>query len=74
MYANRTFFVLRVHKCLSQSCYGVLHCSLGGSDTLELEDTLQEADLAVSPECHSYQEYDAIVVRNDGDALEAILM
>ena len=54
------FFVL---TALPQACYGVLHCSLGGAESSELEDTCQEAGLTLPPACHSYDEHDAIVVR-----------
>lgn len=50
----------------AQSCYGVLHCSLDGSNSLELEDTSCEKELTMPPLHHSYKEYykeyDAIVV------------
>lgn len=46
----------------AQSCYGVLHCSLDGSDSLELEDNACKTELTIPPDRHSYNEYDAIVV------------
>lgn len=57
---------------VSQSCYGVLHCSLGegaaNSDSLEgLEDSSEatEAKLTVPPDGKNYEAYDAIVVSEE---------
>lgn len=57
----------------SQSCYGVLHCSLGDDgatdpNSLEgLEDTskAREGELTVPPKGKSYEAYDAIVVSEE---------
>lgn len=40
----------------------MLHCSVDGSDSLELEDNACETELTMAPDRHSYKEYDAIVV------------
>lgn len=73
---NRTYVRVTFSSCLpptgSQSCYGVLHCSLdegaANSNSLGgLEDTskAREARLTVPPDGKSYEAYDAIVVSEE---------